>query len=124
MLINNNGILAGFIIFTLCHTASASTSTTHPSTNQSEQDRARQAALAPQQQAYKSSQEYTAEGKILFPKESQCKYISEVNIESENNALTQKLLGKLVLQAKGQCLGIEGIRLLSRSLQNELITQG
>lgn len=124
MLINNNGILAGFIIFTLCHTASASTSTTHPSTNQSEQDRAREAALTPHQQEYASSREYSAEGKINFPEESQCKYISVVNIESENNALTQKLLGKLLIQAKGQCLGIEGIRLLSRSLQNELITRG
>lgn len=123
MLKNNNGFIAGFIIFiTLCHTAIASTA--HPSTNQSEQDRAREAALTPQQQEYQSTRVYSAEEKIIFPKERDCKFIKEVNIESEDRALTQKLLGKLVSQAKSQCLGIAGIRLLTRSLQNELIVKG
>lgn len=123
MLKNNNGFIAGFIIFiALCHHAIASNA--HPSVNQSEQDRAREAALTPQQQEYESTRVYSTDEKIVFPKERNCKYIKEVNIESEDRALTQKLLGKLIIQAKSQCLGIEGIRLFTRSLQNELIIKG
>lgn len=123
MLKNNCGFIAGFIVFiALCHNAIASNA--HPSVNQSEQDRAREAALTPQQQEYQSTRVYSADEKIIFPKERSCKYIKEVNIESEDRTLTQKLLGKLIIQAKSQCLGIDGIRLLTRSLQNELIVKG
>lgn len=123
MLKNNCGFIAGFIVFiALCHNAIASNA--HPSVNQSEQDRAREAALTPQQQEYQSTRVYSADEKITFPKERNCKYIKEVNIESEDRTLTQKLLGKLIIQAKSQCLGIDGIRLLTRSLQNELIVKG
>lgn len=123
MLKNNCGFIAGFIVFiALCHNVIASNA--HPSVNQSEQDRAREAALTPQQQEYQSTRVYSADEKITFPKERNCKYIKEVNIESEDRTLTQKLLGKLIIQAKSQCLGIDGIRLLTRSLQNELIVKG
>ena len=123
MLKNNCGFIAGFIVFiALCHNAIASNA--HPSVNQSEQDRAREAALTPQQQEYQSTRVYSADEKIIFPKERNCKYIKEVNIESEDRTLTQKLLGKLIVQARSQCLGIDGIRLLTRSLQNELIVKG
>lgn len=123
MLKNNCGFIAGFIVFiALCHNAIASNA--HPSVNQSEQDRAREAALTPQQQEYQSTRVYSTDEKIIFPKERNCKYIKEVNIESEDRTLTQKLLGKLIVQARSQCLGIDGIRLLTRSLQNELIVKG
>ncbi|WP_350223405.1 ShlB/FhaC/HecB family hemolysin secretion/activation protein [Leclercia adecarboxylata] len=122
-MLKNKSFIVGFIIaLALCHNADASTS--NPSTSQSEQDRAREAALTPQPQEYKSSQINSSGKTLIFPKERDCKYIKEIYIESEDNKLTQKLLGKLILQAKSRCLGIEGIRLLTRSLQNELIVKG
>lgn len=122
-MLKKNSFIAGFIIaIALCHNAGASTA--HPSTSQAEQDKAREAALIPQQQEYKSSQGKSTRERLIFPKERECKYIKEIHIESEDNKLTQKLLGKLLLQAKSRCLGIEGIRLLTRSLQNELIIKG
>ena len=122
MLIKQYGVVAGIIFITFCQNVSASTS--HPSANQTEQDRAREASLTPQQQDFKSTQETSSVGKIIFPKEDNCKYIKEIIIESENDALTHKLLGKIANQAKSQCLGLEGIRLLARTLQNELIVKG
>lgn len=123
MLKMKNGFIVGFIIvFTLCHNAAASIS--QSITNQVDQDRARETVLTPQQQEYKSSQESTVRENITFPKEENCKYIKEVNIESEDNKLTNKLLGKIISQAKYQCIGIEGIRLLASTLQNELIIKG
>lgn len=122
MLIKNHGVIAGIIFIVFCHNVSASVS--NPSANQAEQDRAREASLTPQQQEYKSSQAISSVGKINFPKEDNCKYIREIFIESENNSLTNKLLGKIAHQAKSQCLGVEGIRLLARTLQNELIDKG
>lgn len=123
MSISNSGLIAGCIIFiTLCHNANASTA--HPVSNQAEQDRAREASLTPQQQQYQPSQINSAEEKIIFPEENNCKFINEINVESENNELTQRLLKKIIFQAKSKCLGIEGIRLLARTMQNELIAKG
>ncbi|MEB6379361.1 ShlB/FhaC/HecB family hemolysin secretion/activation protein [Leclercia adecarboxylata] len=123
MLNNKYRVTAGIILFTVfCHHTSASPSS--PASHQTEQDRAREAALTPQQQKYISSQVDSDAEKIVFPKEKNCKIIEEVHISSEDNRLTQKLLGKLTRQAKFQCLGIEGIRLFSRALQNELIVRG
>lgn len=123
MLKKNKSFIAGlFIVIAFGHNAVASTS--HPSTTQSDQDRAREAALTPQPQEYKSSQDNDTRDTLIFPKERNCKYIKEIHIESEDNKLTQKLLGKLIRQAKSRCLGIEGIRLLTRSLQNELLVKG
>jgi len=123
MSISNSGLIAGCIIFiTLCHNVNASTA--HPVSNQAEQDRAREASLTPQQQQYQPSQINSAEEKIIFPEENNCKYINEINVESENNELTQRLLKKIIFQAKSKCLGIEGIRLLARTMQNELIAKG
>lgn len=50
--------------------------------------------------------------------------INRVDIDSDNRALTRKLLAKTARQAQGRCLGSEGIRLLAYTLQNELIAQG
>lgn len=50
--------------------------------------------------------------------------INRVDIDSDNRALTRKLLAKTARQAQGRCTGSEGIRLLAYTLQNELIAQG
>ncbi len=50
--------------------------------------------------------------------------INRVDIDSDNRALTRKLLAKTARQAQGRCPGSEGIRLLAYTLQNELIAQG
>lgn len=92
--------------------------------NQVEQDKARESALMPHQQQYQSSRSHVKTQTLIFPEEATCRYITQVDIASEDKAKTTALLGKIASQAIGHCLGVEGIRLLTTALQNELITQG
>lgn len=92
----------------------ANVSTSH--TNQTEQDKARQSALKPEQQEYQSSRSGVYKHKLVFPSETTCQYINKVDIISEDEKLTQRLLGGIALQAEHKCLGIAGIRILTATL--------
>jgi hemolysin activation/secretion protein len=123
MLIIKNGLFASLIsVFFICPPASASIA--NSSANEIEQDKARQTTLSPEEKAYSSSQESTQVESIVFPKESICRNIKNIIIESDDEKLANKLLGKITQQALNKCLGIEGVRLLSQKLQNELVVQG
>lgn len=123
MLKKYNPVIIGvFICCSINNIAYASIATS--SSNQTEQDKARQASLAPLQQDYTSSLEHSDKETIKFPKEENCREINDVIIDSGDDRLTHKLLGRLSAQAKGKCLGIGGIRLLALSMQNELIARG
>ena len=111
-----------FIYLFLSASTFANVSTSH--TNQTEQDKARQSALKPEQQEYQSSRSGSYKHKLVFPSETTCQYINKVDIISEDEKLTQRRLGGIAIQAEHQCLGIAGIRILTATLQNELITQG
>lgn len=116
--------LTGLLFITLAGTSAAGAAPLTSSTHQTEQDKARREALAPQQQDFQSSQQRVAPQGIPFPEETHCKLINRVDIDSDNQALTRKLLAKTARQAQGRCTGSEGIRLLAYTLQNELIAQG
>lgn len=116
--------LTGLLFITLAGASAVSAAQLTTSAHQTEQDKARQEALTPQQQEFQSSQERGAPQGIHFPVEAHCRLINKVDIDSDNQALTRKLLAKIAQQAQGRCLGSEGIRLLAYRLQNELIVQG
>lgn len=120
---NTNGLAIILCLNLLtCFTARAGIDSA--TVNQVEQDKTRESALMPHQQQYQSSRTYAKTQTLIFPEEATCRYITKVDIASEDNAKTTALLGKIAAQAPGHCLGIEGIRLLTNALQNELITQG
>ena len=116
------------VVFCICIAllphADASPVTPPPSANQTQQDKAREASLAPQQQEYKSDFTGVIDEKIIFPKEENCRRINDIIIESDNEKLASKISKKFIVQAKSHCLGIKGIRLLGETLQNELIARG
>lgn len=116
--------LTGLLFITLAGASAVSAAQLTTSAHQTEQDKARQEALTPQQQEFQSSQQRGAPQGIHFPEEAHCRLINKVDIDSDNQALTRKLLAKTAQQAQGRCLGSEGIRLLAYRLQNELIVQG
>ena len=116
--------LTGLLFITLAGASAVSAAQLTTSAHQTEQDKARQEALTPQQQEFQSSQQRGAPQGIPFPEEAHCRLINKVDIDSDNQALTRKLLAKTAQQAQGRCLGSEGIRLLAYRLQNELIVQG
>ncbi|VUS32414.1 Hemolysin transporter protein ShlB [Klebsiella pasteurii] len=120
----NNKILVTAISFYIFLTASTMASLSISNTNQVEQDKARQSALAPAQQEYQSSGTGSRKYQLVFPLEATCRYINHVEILSADDKLTRSLLGNIALQAEKKCLGIEGIRLLTTTLQNELIARG
>ncbi|WP_139538666.1 ShlB/FhaC/HecB family hemolysin secretion/activation protein [Klebsiella spallanzanii] len=93
-------------------------------TNQTEQDKARENALKPLQQERQSSELSSHKSELIFPKEKNCRFIKNIKINSDNEKLTHRLLGNISVQAENKCLGIEGIRLFTATLQNELISQG
>lgn len=115
--------IAGLLVYSLGFINSHA-SDNHPAVNQTEQDKARQSALMPLQQEFTSSSTFSDTTRIKFPEEAICKQINEVSIQSEDDKLTRKLLSKLADQAVSKCLGIEGIHLLARILQSELISRG
>lgn len=96
--------LTGLLFITLAGTSAAGAAPLASSTHQTEQDKARQEALAPQQQDFQSSQQRVAPQGIPFPEETHCKLINRVDIDSDNQALTRKLLAKTARQAQGRCL--------------------
>ncbi|HAT1619518.1 TPA: ShlB/FhaC/HecB family hemolysin secretion/activation protein [Raoultella planticola] len=120
---NNNIAAILLTCLAMCFQASASNNISSAA-NQNEQDKARQASLAPEQQEYRPAERTAGSANIEFPVEKNCKYIKEIIIVSRDENLTHKLLNKLVAQAKSKCLGIEGIQLLTRKLQNELLVKG
>ena len=58
-----------------------------------------------------------------FPRESPCFLIRQVELQGAEAELRQ-LLQPLAGQAEGMCLGLEGIRLLMRRMQNRLVEEG
>lgn len=123
MLINKNRLLSSLLILlAVCPLAEASVSS--GTANQIEQDKARYSALTPQEQEHSSTRENSRPGIINFPNEAICKNINKIIIESDDEKLTNRLLGKITRQGVNKCLGIKGIRLLSNTMQNELLVKG
>lgn len=120
---NNKSLITALSLYILL-TASTLANVSISNTNQVEQDKARQSALAPAQQEYSTSGRGSQKYKLAFPLEATCRYINHVEIISADHKLTLGLLGNIARQAEKKCLGIEGIRLLTTTLQNELIARG
>ena len=96
----NNKILVTAISFYIFLTASTMASLSISNTNQVEQDKARQSALAPAQQEYQSSGTGSRKYQLVFPLEATCRYINHVEILSADDKLTRSLLGNIALQAE------------------------
>ncbi|MGF7447791.1 ShlB/FhaC/HecB family hemolysin secretion/activation protein, partial [Klebsiella michiganensis] len=106
---NNKTLITSLSLYILL-TASTLANVSLSNTNQVEQDKARQSAMAPAQQEYSPSGTGSQKYKLAFPPEATCRYIDHVEIISADHKLTHSLLGNIAIQAEKKCLGIEGIR--------------
>nr|WP_254772516.1 ShlB/FhaC/HecB family hemolysin secretion/activation protein [Pantoea varia] len=61
---------------------------------------------------------------IPFPHEQNCFPIDKVSFSQDSKKLQLEKLSYFTSQAEGKCLGIAGIRLLAKTLQNEIIKLG
>ncbi|HDS7134223.1 ShlB/FhaC/HecB family hemolysin secretion/activation protein [Klebsiella sp. CN_Kp104] len=121
---NKKNLIYTLLILFFCQQQVFASTIVSTTTNQNEQDKARQAALTPQQQAAQASLINTDRQTLTFPKEENCRFINNIHIDSAEPKLTHQLLDNLTDQALHRCLGINGIQHLTMALQNELIARG
>ncbi|MDL5277000.1 POTRA domain-containing protein, partial [Proteus faecis] len=62
--------------------------------------------------------------RLIFPAESPCFQITQVVTDGSGGLPHWIPVQRIVDQAKGQCLGLDGINLLMSALQNRLIGHG
>ncbi|ORM54437.1 hemolysin activator protein [Pantoea conspicua] len=88
------------------------------------QDRIRKEQLIPKPQQTPSDKQAVGHEEIRFPNEKICYKIDNVNLKPDSDKLHLEKLSYFTAQAEGKCLGIAGIRLLAKTLQNEIIRLG
>ncbi|WP_345829732.1 ShlB/FhaC/HecB family hemolysin secretion/activation protein [Erwinia sp. HDF1-3R] len=94
------------------------------SINPIEQDKARRDAVVPETKSARSEKQNLIREVITFPTEENCFNISVIKLTQDDKRLNIGEVSWITQQAKGKCLGIEGVRLLARTLQNEIIRMG
>ncbi|WP_337030874.1 ShlB/FhaC/HecB family hemolysin secretion/activation protein [Pantoea agglomerans] len=92
--------------------------------NALQQDRVRKEQLMPKPQRATSEKQSFRPEEIPFPHEEKCYFIDKVALSQDSKKLHLKKLRYFTSQAEGKCLGIAGIRLLAKTLQNEIIRAG
>lgn len=88
------------------------------------QDQIRKEQLIPKPGKSASEQKRIKHKEIAFPDESNCYTIEKVYLSPDNEKLNLEKLKYFTSQAEGKCLGIAGISLLAKTLQNEIIRLG
>lgn len=92
--------------------------------NARQQDRERKAQLAPDLPPGMSEKEDFRPEAIPFPHEENCYPIDNISLNQDSKKLHLRKLRYFTAQAEGKCLGINGIKLLAKTLQNEIIRLG
>ncbi|MFU9136430.1 ShlB/FhaC/HecB family hemolysin secretion/activation protein [Erwinia tasmaniensis] len=92
--------------------------------NPIEQDKARRDAVLPETKSVRSEKQNLTREKITFPIEENCFNINEIKIIKDDSRFNTGEMSWIIQQARGKCLGIESVRLLARTLQNEIIRMG
>lgn len=92
--------------------------------NALQQDRVRKEQLMPEPQRASSEKQRFRPEAIPFPNEEKCYLIEKVSLIQDSEKLQLERLNYFTAQAEGKCLGIAGIRLLAKTLQNEIIRAG
>jgi len=89
-----------------------------------QQDRDRKAQLMPEVGYGSSEKENFRPEAIAFPHEENCYPIDNIVLRQDSKKLRLGKLRYFTAQAEGKCLGITGIKLLAKTLQNEVIRLG
>lgn len=92
--------------------------------SQTSQDNVLKAQLQPVVKDIISEKSTGAVKKLVFPLEKDCYKIDAVIYKADTKEINLQSVDTLVRQAQGKCLGIAGIRLLAREVQDEIIRQG
>lgn len=91
---------------------------------QQEQQRALEQRLTPEAPDIRLSEPVEKTGQLHFPKETPCYVMERIELRGTDKLPHWLPLQRIANQAKGECLGVNGIRILMKSLQNRLIASG
>lgn len=95
-----------------------------PFIHQEQQQQSREASLMPKTPDIRLSPPSSVSSRLIFPAELPCFQISQVVTDGDGALPHWIPVQRIVDQAKGQCLGRDGINLLMSALQNRLIGHG
>ncbi|HHW4741533.1 TPA: ShlB/FhaC/HecB family hemolysin secretion/activation protein [Proteus mirabilis] len=95
-----------------------------PFIHQEQQQQSREASLMPKAPDIRLSPPSSVSSRLIFPAESPCFQITQVVTDGSGGLPHWIPVQRIVDQAKGQCLGRDGINLLMSALQNRLIGHG
>nr|WP_230479589.1 ShlB/FhaC/HecB family hemolysin secretion/activation protein [Izhakiella capsodis] len=96
----------------------------NPLIHQLEQQKALERQLKPETPDIRLSAPSSSFSGLIFPAEKPCFRLDRVELEGAGAMPHWLPLQRLANQAVGQCLGVQGINLLMRQLQNRLIDHG
>ncbi|RRZ87220.1 ShlB/FhaC/HecB family hemolysin secretion/activation protein [Erwinia sp. 198] len=92
--------------------------------HQQEQQKARQAQIAPKAPDIRLAEPLPAPSRITFPAEKPCFTLQRVSLSGQQALPHWVPLQRLANQAVGHCVGVQGINQLMGTLQNRLINHG
>jgi len=92
--------------------------------SQIEQDKIRKKRLQATRPDNRSARKEENKAILHFPQETPCYFIDSVKLTQDSPQLKLSDLKNFTRQAEGECLGINGVRLLASALQNEIIRLG
>lgn len=117
-------VCGGATLFSLCYPAYSAPLATEQLIRQQENQRAREAQLAPPVPDVRLSPQDSPQQQQGFLKETPCFPIQQVELQQRDTLPHWLPLQRLADQAVGHCLGGKGINRLMGILQNRLIDQG
>jgi len=88
------------------------------------QERSRKKIIQPAAPEARSKLQGTTIKKLYFPVEKNCYFIDKVTLKVDSSKLKLNNTYYFTQQAQGKCLGVQGIRLLAKTLQDEIIRLG
>ncbi|ELY5932211.1 ShlB/FhaC/HecB family hemolysin secretion/activation protein [Cronobacter turicensis] len=92
--------------------------------NQQQQNEARHESLAPESKLLLSSEEDKPREGLNLPDEQPCYPINAIQIENKNAVAHWITFQDVIRSVKGKCVGINGLKIIHKAVQNRLIEHG
>ncbi|EMD9272595.1 ShlB/FhaC/HecB family hemolysin secretion/activation protein [Cronobacter malonaticus] len=92
--------------------------------NQQQQNEARHESLAPESKSLLSTAEVKPREGLNLPEEQPCYPVNAIQIENKNAVAHWMSFQDVVRSVKGKCVGINGLKMIHKTVQNRLIEHG
>ncbi|EKK5222599.1 ShlB/FhaC/HecB family hemolysin secretion/activation protein [Cronobacter sakazakii] len=92
--------------------------------NQQQQNEARHESLAPESKSLLSTTEDKPREGLNLPEELPCYPVNGIDIENKNAVAHWMSFQDVVRSVKGKCVGINGLKMIHKAVQNRLIEHG